>query len=233
MPDFTLENEHNGPVFGIDEVGRGPLAGPVVAACVHIPANIRALPFITEIKDSKKLSDKKLYYLYTEITTHCTWATAKITPAEIDKINILQASLKAMEQAYLNASSRAQSRDLIHAPQIPPCASLSRDDHFCLVDGNKLPNLPCPAKAIVKGDSKSTSIATASIIAKVTRDRIMRNLHEEFPQYGWNTNVGYPSAAHRDAIDQHGITDHHRKSFAPVKNFLTYGTTRAPQNSAA
>ena len=111
--------------------------------------------------------------------------------------------------------------------------SANQNNALCLVDGNKLPNLSCTAKAVIKGDSKSISIAAASIIAKVTRDRIMRTLHKEYPHYGWDTNVGYPSKLHREAIDQHGITSHHRKSFAPVKNFMLYGTTQAPQNSAA
>ncbi|MGH1398306.1 MAG: ribonuclease HII, partial [Alphaproteobacteria bacterium] len=138
---------------------------------------------------------------------------AELSPAQVDEINILQASLKAMTNAYLE---------------------IATENAFCLIDGNKLPpNLPCPARAIIKGDSKSKSIAAASIIAKVTRDRIMRALHEEFPHYGWNTNVGYPSKAHREAIDQHGITPHHRKSFAPVKNFLNHGTTQNPNKTAA
>ncbi len=212
MPDFSLENEHDGPVFGLDEVGRGPLSGPVVAACVYIPEDLRTLPFVSEIRDSKALSEKKLERLYGEITTHFEWCVAEISPAEIDEINILQASLKAMAMSLLQMETVP-----VHA----------------LVDGNKLPNLPCPARAVVKGDSKSVSIAAASIVAKVTRDRIMRELHKTHPHYGWSTNVGYPSKVHLAGIVAHGITEHHRKSYAPVRNFLAFGSTRNPSKSAA
>ena len=212
MPDFTLENEHEGPVFGLDEVGRGPLAGPVVAACVYIPKEAHTLPFIGEIKDSKKLSEKKLEALYALITEHFEYQVAELSPTEIDEINILQASLKAMAQALEGMNTQPA-----HA----------------LVDGNKLPQLPCPATTVVKGESKSVSIAAASIVAKVTRDRIMKRLHEEHPHYAWNSNVGYPSKAHMEAIDIYGITEHHRKSYAPVKNFLEFGSTRNPSKSAA
>ncbi|MEZ5813458.1 MAG: ribonuclease HII [Alphaproteobacteria bacterium] len=211
-PDFSLENEYCGPVCGLDEVGRGPLAGPVVAACVYIPQGCYTLPFIPEIKDSKKLSHGKLEELYALITQHCAWAVAEKSPAEIDEMNILQASLEAMKDAL-----SALDKEFAHA----------------LVDGNKLPRLPCPATAVVKGDSKSTSIAAASIVAKVTRDRMMKKLHEEHPHYGWDSNVGYPSKAHLEGIDAYGITEHHRKSFAPVKNFLVHGSTRKPLDSAA
>ena len=212
MPDFEFEKQYSGPVFGLDEVGRGPLAGPVVAACVYIPEECYTLHFIGEIKDSKKLSEKKLESLYALITEHCEWQVAELSPREIDKINILQASLKAMSMALSNMNTQPS-----HA----------------LVDGNKLPQIPCPATAVVKGDSKSISIAAASIVAKVSRDRIMKQLHEEYPHYGWNSNVGYPSKAHLEGIDVYGITEHHRKSYAPIKNFLEFGSTRKPQVSAA
>ncbi|MGB0719133.1 MAG: ribonuclease HII [Bdellovibrionales bacterium] len=220
MPDFTLEQAHRGRVFGLDEVGRGPLAGPVVAACVHIPESTYGLPFVKDIRDSKTLSEKRLNALYDLITQHFIWSVAEISPQEIDRINILQASLKAMVLAF----------DLID----PRFRGDDNEAVLCLVDGNRLPkDLPCPAQAIVKGDAKSVSIAAASIVAKVTRDRIMHKLHQEHPQYGWKTNVGYPSKAHRAAIDTYGVTPHHRKSFAPVKNFLAYGSTRTPSISAA
>ena len=200
MADFSIENELSAPVCGIDEVGRGPLAGPVVAACVHIPDNVRPLPFITEIKDSKKLSWAKLEKLYHLIIEHCFYGVAEISPQEIDRINILQASLKAMENAY-SAMGLAAS--------------------YALIDGNKIPkNIPCPARAIVKGDSKSKSIAAASILAKVTRDRIMHDLHKAHPYYGWASNVGYPTKVHIKGLDEYGITIHHRKSFAPVRERL-------------
>lgn len=211
MPDFELENMHAGPVFGLDEVGRGPLAGPVVAACVYIPKEVYALPFIGELKDSKKIAKGKLEAIYGLITQHCEWRVAEISPQEVDVINVLQASLKAMTLSLV---------------------AMETEPMFALVDGNKLPDLPCPAQTVVKGDNKSYSIAAASIVAKVTRDRIMSARHEEFPHYGWNSNAGYPSQAHRDGIDAYGITVHHRKSYAPVKNYLEYGSTRNPHDSA-
>lgn len=198
-PDFSLENAVNGSVCGLDEVGRGPLAGPVTAACVFIPDNKRDLAFIPEIRDSKTLSEKKLDYLFECIREHFVFGIAECSPAEIDEINILQASLKAMRQAF---------EIITPAP------------HHALVDGNRAPKLPCPAQTVVKGDSKSVSIAAASILAKVTRDRFMRKLAEEHPHYGWDSNVGYPAPAHLEAIKIHGITAHHRKSFAPVKDFI-------------
>ena len=214
MPDFTLENEYEGSVCGLDEVGRGPLAGPVVAACVYIPPAVREMAFIEGVRDSKKLSFTKLETLHEEITTHCAYGVGQVDPAEIDEINILQASLKAMAMAF-------DSMD---------CLS---EIEMALVDGNKLPQLPCPARAIVKGDNVSKSIAAASIVAKVVRDRMMRELAIEHPHYGWESNVGYPAKVHLEGIDMHGITAHHRKSFAPVKNFLEFGATRKPTADAA
>lgn len=202
MPDFSLEDEQSGLVCGLDEVGRGPLAGPVVAACVHVPDDVRTLSFVSEIKDSKKLGKKKLAELYDLISQHCIWSVAEISPAEIDEINILQASLKAMAVACIDVHGHTK---MAHA----------------LVDGNKMPqNLPCPATTVVKGDSVSTSIAAASIVAKVTRDRIMLDLAAEYPHYGWESNAAYPSPAHLQAILEHGITPHHRKSFAPVRRYI-------------
>ncbi len=212
MPDFELEQSFDGPVCGLDEVGRGPLAGPVTAACVYIPEDAYTLPFVSDIRDSKKLSYKKLEELYALITEHFEWAVAEKSPEQIDAINILQASLQSMSDAL-----NMMSTSFVHA----------------LVDGNKLPDLPCSATAVVKGDGKSVSIAAASIVAKVTRDRLMRQLHEQHPHYGWNTNVGYPSKVHLEGIDTHGITKHHRKSFAPVRNFIEHGSTRNPSKSAA
>ncbi len=230
-PDFSLEGEYEGPVCGIDEVGRGPLAGPVVAACVYIPPEVRKLEWIAHIKDSKKLSEKRLEMLHEAITTHCAYGIAEIAPQEIDEINILQASLKAMNLAFNNMTSlRGAERRGNPEPQtpmyglLPPAQGRSRNDDrewHALIDGNRVPsNLPCASTPIIKGDSKSKSIAAASIIAKVTRDRIMRKLAAEFPHYGWESNVGYPTQAHRVAIARHGITIHHRRSFGPVKLFL-------------
>ena len=210
-PDFSLEDGHKSPVCGLDEVGRGPLAGPVVAACVYIPDTKRDLAFISDIRDSKKLNAKKLEYLFKKISEHFTFGIAEISPQEIDKINILQASLKAMEEAFCSISSQAQSRN----------------DMLALIDGNHTPkNLPCPAQAVIRGDSKSVSIAAASIMAKVTRDRLMAKLAQEHPHYGWERNVGYPTPEHLAAINRHGITTHHRRSYAPVRNFLACGVTK-------
>lgn len=212
MPDFSLELKVGGRVCGLDEVGRGPLAGPVVAACVYIPPEYYFVPFVSEIRDSKRLSPAKLEKLYDLITAHFTWAVAELSPEVIDEINILQASLCAMADAMKNTGEIF--------------------DH-ALVDGNKLPALSCAVTAVVKGDSKSTSIAAASIVAKVTRDRIMHALHEEFPHYGWDGNVGYPTKTHIEAIQVHGITSHHRKTFGPVREYISrVQPTRKAQNSA-
>ena len=200
MPDFTLEDAHGGLVCGLDEVGRGPLAGPVVAACVYISAECRTLPFIGDIKDSKKLRHPKRLSLDALIRQHCAWGIGQCEPEEIDAINILQASLKAMERAY---------------------AAMNAPADLALIDGNRLPkSLPCAGKAVVKGDGISTSIAAASIVAKVHRDKIMGQLAAEFPQYGWERNAAYPTAEHLAAIQIHGVTPHHRRSFGPVRNAM-------------
>lgn len=231
MCDFSIEDDIAGRICGVDEVGRGPLAGPVVAAAVIIPQDVRHMNFIAEIKDSKKLSFKKLEALYEQITEHCEYAITEISPQEIDDINILQASLKAMRVSIASLmSSRAQPRDLVKRDSKKPDPSTSehrssaQDDSsglFALIDGNRIPqNMPCPAQSVIKGDGKSKSIAAASIIAKVTRDRIMHELAKDFLHYGWERNVGYPSKAHLESIKIHGITPHHRKSFRPVAEYI-------------
>ena len=202
MPDFSYEDNcdisGNARVCGLDEVGRGPLAGPVVASCVVIPKEKRGLDFVADLNDSKKLSPQKREYLYDKIMEHFPCSIAEISPEEIDEINILQASLKAMKLAH----------DKVGAIE------------YALVDGNKAPNLSSNITTIVKGDSKSKSIAAASILAKVHRDRIMLKLARQYPHYGWESNSGYPTKQHREAIIEHGITEHHRKSFAPVRKFI-------------
>ena len=183
-------------IAGIDEVGRGPLAGPVVAACVHIPDE--SCEWLSQVTDSKKLSKAKREYLAPLIQEHCVWSIAEITPQEIDEINILQATMRAMEICA-------------HDMPITP--------DFIYVDGNRIPpHLSCNSEAVVKGDSKIKEIGCASIIAKVYRDKIMKQLANEFPDYGWETNSGYGSKKHIDAIQKHGVTTHHRQSFAPVRN---------------
>lgn len=197
MPDFSFENEIGGLVCGIDEVGRGPLAGPVVTACVYVPDDVREFGFIQQIQDSKKLSKPKLLELYVLIKEHCTVGIGQCSPAEIDELNILWATMEAMKRAYLD---------------------MGREYDHALIDGNRIPpEMPCPATAVVKGDGRSVSIAAASIVAKVTRDQIMAELGREYPQYGWERNAAYPTKEHKVAIEAHGVTPHHRRSFGPVK----------------
>lgn len=199
MPDFSheLDIAAQGYQFiaGVDEVGRGPLAGPVIAAAVRLdPQN---LP--TGLDDSKKLSAKVREHLDVEIRACASVGVGEASVAEIDELNILKASHLAMCRAV---------------------QSLNRAD-FALVDGNRLPqNLPCPGRTLVKGDAISLSIAAASIIAKVMRDRIMVDLAQQYPGYGWERNAGYPTKAHRQALRDIGVTPHHRRSFKPVHNIL-------------
>lgn len=200
MPDYTHEitalTSHPGPIVGVDEVGRGPLAGPVTAAAVILdPDNIP-----DGLADSKKLTAKKREQLYVEISRTAIFALGEASVAEIDQINILQASMLAMKRAIANLTT---------APG------------FALIDGNRIPqNLPCPALALVKGDDRSLSIAAASIIAKVTRDRLMCRLAAEFPGYKWENNAGYGTKAHLEGLNHLGVTPHHRVSFKPVHNIL-------------
>ncbi|GJL94197.1 MAG: ribonuclease HII [Hyphococcus sp.] len=194
-PSFDIEDGIPGLIAGIDEAGRGPLAGPVVAAAVVLdPANMPA-----GLRDSKTLSEKRRTEIAAEI-----WKTSEVgvgvaSVDEIDEINILQATLMAMSRAAANLPVR-------------PAA--------CIVDGNIKPKLRAPAYTVVKGDAKSFSIAAASIIAKTTRDRMMRELAREFPHYGWEKNKGYGAPAHKEALAIYGVTPHHRKSFAPIHNIL-------------
>lgn len=184
---------------GVDEVGRGPAAGPVVACALILPIDAAQRPWAGEIRDSKKLSAKRRDYLFDLLRGNCAHAVAEASVEEIDRINILEASLLAMKRA-VDALPQRPSR--------------------VLVDGNKLPRWDYPSEAIVGGDGKIMEIAAASIIAKVTRDRMMKKLSEEFPHYGWDKNAGYPAAAHLRAIETHGVTPHHRKSWAPVARIL-------------
>lgn len=192
--DFT---QLQGLIAGVDEAGRGPLAGPVVAAAVILDP---AKP-IDGLMDSKKLTEAKREALFSIIQRDAlAWATGRAEVEEIDTINILQASLLAMQRA-VNALS--------HSPDV------------ALIDGNKLPQLDCTAHAIVKGDSKVPAISAASILAKVTRDREMLVLDEEYPGYGLAKHKGYPTKVHLDALAQLGVTPLHRRSYGPVKKYLT------------
>ncbi len=186
-----------GLVCGVDEAGRGPLAGPVVAAAVILDP---ALP-IPGLNDSKKLSEKKRVALAALIRERAiAWAVAEATVAEIDQINILQASLLAMQRAVAALSVKAES---------------------ALIDGNRCPQLDIPAEAIIQGDGKVASIAAASILAKTVRDAGMLVLHAEYPQYGFDRHMGYPTAAHFKALEEHGVSPVHRRSFGPVARQLS------------
>ena len=195
-PDFRFESEAPArPVCGVDEVGRGPWAGPVVTAAVILDKATAP----EGLNDSKKLSLKRREALFEQLQA-APHAIGVASVEEIDRLNILNATYLAMQRA-------------IHALPVKP--------GFALIDGNRIPyDLPCPAWAIVKGDARSASIAAASIIAKVTRDRMMAELAKEFPGYGWETNAGYGVPAHREALSRMGVTPHHRRSFRPIHNML-------------
>jgi ribonuclease HII len=209
MPDFAIERQCEGMVCGIDEAGRGPLAGPVVAAAVIIDRRRLRGPLRHVLDDSKALSRALRERCYEQL---CTGAGAGIVAigigaasvAEIDRINVLRADLLAMARALRALEARTGRR-----PDI------------ALVDGNIAPVLPCPVRTVIGGDAASLSIAAASIIAKVTRDRIMRALARYHPGYGWEDNAGYATAAHVAAIRRLGVTPHHRRSFAPIRLALS------------
>lgn len=198
-----LEQRYDCIVCGIDEVGRGPLAGPVVASCVYIPEQKRRKHFLRDVNDSKKLPAKAREVLYESIREHCLYGIGVVTSEEIDTFNIHHATLLAMSRAY-----EALHNDFGIRPEV------------ALVDGRFKPKIPCNCEAITKGDSISITIAAASIFAKVTRDRMMARLHEEFPYYGWERNAGYGTPEHLAGIKIYGVTPHHRRSFAPVREAL-------------
>ncbi len=185
--DLSIESNYQGVVAGVDEAGRGPLAGPVVAAAVIIDQN----NLIEGIKDSKKLSKNKREELYVKITQNYTWSIGVVGPKEIDEINILEATKKACVLAV---------EGLIKEPSV------------VIVDGN-MKFSDQRFVSYIKGDDRSISIAAASIIAKVTRDRMMALLHHEFPYYFWAKNSGYGTKEHISAIEKYGTSIHHRLSF--------------------
>ena len=187
-------------VCGVDEAGRGPLVGAVVAGAVILdPENP-----IAGLKDSKKLSPARREYLYEQIMQKAkAWGIGEASPAEIDEINILQATMLAMRRAIEDLTTR-----------------LGAWPDKALIDGNRCPELPIAAEAIVKGDAKEPAISAASILAKVTRDRQMQELHELYPQYGFAQHMGYPTEAHFAALKAFGVCAEHRRSFAPVRRAL-------------
>jgi ribonuclease HII len=187
-------------VCGVDEAGRGPLVGSVVAGAVVLdPSNP-----IQGLKDSKKLTSARREFLYEQIIEKAkAWGVGEASPAEIDEVNILQATMLAMRRAI---------EDLVNRSGAWPDKAL--------IDGNRCPELPIAAEAIIKGDAKEPAISAASIIAKVTRDRQMQILHEQHPQYGFAQHMGYPTEAHFAALKQYGACAEHRRSFSPVRKVL-------------
>ena len=180
-------------VCGIDEAGRGPLAGPVVAAAVILPTGYE-LPGLTDSKQLSKAKREKLYeQLMHDPTVRKSIASADVE--EIDRLNILRATHLAMRRA---------------------AEGLDPQPDFCLIDGLPVPGFPIASRALVKGDARCLSIAAASVLAKVTRDRAMQELHRQYPHYGWDRNAGYGTRQHMLALREYGITPHHRRSFAPV-----------------
>ncbi|ELN6869344.1 ribonuclease HII [Vibrio parahaemolyticus] len=183
-------------IAGVDEVGRGPLVGDVVTAAVILDPNNP----IKGLNDSKKLSEKKRLALLPEIKEKAlAWAVGRCSPEEIDELNILQATMVAMQRAI---------------------AGLKVQPDLVLIDGNRCPELPMDSQAVVKGDLRVAEISAASIIAKVVRDQEMEELDKQYPQFGFAKHKGYPTKAHFEAIEQHGVISEHRKSFKPVKKAL-------------
>lgn len=203
VPDFSFELAAQARGFlriaGVDEVGRGPLCGPVTAAAVILdPARIPA-----GLGDSKALSENARQRLDAEIRASAVFCIAHATVEEIDRLNILHASMLAMRRAIDGLGERAD---------------------FALIDGNRVPkDLACESQPVVKGDARVLSIAAASIIAKVARDRIMVELSQQYPGYGWEKNAGYPTKLHLDALLNLGVTPAHRRSFKPIHKMLYQG----------
>lgn len=210
MPDFDHEDKAlaagHGVICGIDEAGRGPWAGPVVAAAAILDRANLPLSLASELDDSKRLKAAARDRLLAELIPHAVIGVGQASAAEIDALNILQATFLAMDRAV---------------------QALGRVPDFALVDGNRPPPLPsapgCRIDCLVGGDGRSLSIAAASIAAKVTRDRQMADLAERFPGYGWERNAGYGTAAHKAALERLGVTPEHRKSYKPIRNILRDG----------
>jgi ribonuclease HII len=204
MPNFALERGCKGVVCGIDEAGRGPLAGPVVAAAVILDPDTLPRRLRRELDDSKKLTreEREEYFLIIRRCARIGVGAASV--AEIDRVNILQATFIAMRRAV---------------------ARLGVAPDMALVDGNQPPPLPCAIRTVIGGDGLSLSIAAASVIAKVTRDRLMRALALRYGGYGWETNVGYGTEEHRSALALLGLTPHHRRSFSPCQLSLGFDSS--------
>lgn len=205
MPDFEIENSLNKIVAGIDEAGRGPWAGPVVAGAVVVLDKNLQEELLKGLDDSKKLSAKKREALYAKLWEEekngkVAIGIGQASCQEIDELNILQATFLAMKRAT---------------------AALKVKPEVAIIDGNQNPkNFPCPSKTVIKGDAKSMSISAASIVAKVYRDRLMADLAQKYPFYAFEKNAGYGTAAHIAGLKAYGITPEHRKSYKPIKAFL-------------
>ena len=211
-PDFSRESEHGGLVAGVDEAGRGPLAGPVVAAAVvfpdGVPDQLAAL-----LDDSKKLTAQARGAALAALRASNAWlAVGAASVAEIHRLNILHATLLAMRRAVLRLPGRPD---------------------LALVDGNQPPRLPCPVRCCVGGDGLSLSIAAASIVAKVVRDQVMARLAVRYPAYGWGANAGYGTASHRAALDRMGACPHHRAGFGAVRRLAQVGPVDAASGASA
>ncbi|HVO14276.1 MAG TPA: ribonuclease HII [Alphaproteobacteria bacterium] len=200
MPDLTLELAAGGLVAGIDEAGRGPLAGPVVAAAAILDPETLPDGLAEAIDDSKRLTAERRVAAFALLRPVARIGIGAASVEEIDRVNILQATFLAMARAV---------------------AALGVTPDLALVDGDRLPPLPCKAQTVVGGDALCLSIAAASIAAKVTRDRLMTRLALRYPGFGWETNVGYGTDEHLTALDALGVTRHHRRTFAPVAKALT------------
>ena len=200
MPDLSIENKKRqlnfNTIAGVDEAGRGPWAGPVCSAIVilnkdHIPEGIN---------DSKKISEKKRMELYEEILLNHECGIGFASPEEIDQLNILEATFLSMKRALKNISIKPD---------------------YILVDGNLSPKFKIPHETIIKGDNISMSIAAASIVAKVERDKFMLNIDKEYPEYKWKKNKGYGTKDHQNALNANGASKYHRKSFSPIRKILS------------
>ena len=207
MPDFSLEESlglsTSAVIIGVDEVGRGPLAGPVTAAAVFVDRQKITLDLSTKIDDSKKIPQNKRATISKQIEGIAIIGIGWASSGEIDQLNILEATMIAMQRAVLSLRKQIIS-----------------DPDYILIDGNKVPSFDFPSKAIVRGDEKSLSIAAASIVAKSKRDAFMTSLSKLYPCYGWEKNAGYGTREHLVAIERNGITAHHRRSFKPIANYL-------------
>jgi ribonuclease HII len=203
MPDLSLELMAGGVTAGIDEAGRGPWAGPVIAAAVILDGATLPEELADAIDDSKALSRNQRQAVFDRLPPYALIGIGGASVGEIDRLNILAATFRAMARALAALQRRGGRPDL------------------ALIDGNRVPALNCPCCAVVGGDAKSLSIAAASIVAKVTRDRIMTRLDRRYPVFGWARNAGYGTAQHRAALDQVGVTRHHRISFKPIYNLLS------------